>query len=798
MTRSMVARAETSRIDIRMHFLDARRLDILGWAKVVGRLDKGGFGMSTRNNNRSRHTGMFSAGTRSVAAFLSVVIAVLVLPALALQPTPAAAYDVCDDDGSCVHEYISQQAAGLFSDAEIQADMGDIINGSEHEDIQDHVFGYYWIGGALVTITHFWDADAGVNDSVEMAFGSFPNAWQKVTSLWSMALGHYATGNKGEAYHYLGHVAHLLEDMSLPTHVHDDMHFPDDDAFEDWMSDTSHVNRDLSPAEMDAVRAAGPIAIPASQPDKLFYLMHTTNQISDFFASDDYDGDAVDPLGWVQPELDAMSATITSPRFKSQLEDNDAGDDNNDGDLGRIRQHSYLRSFRVVAALYKLFAETVANPITSVVIDRVEELDDHDEACVPFCFETSNPDFYARVQIGDRMAQNRGNYVTGDEVIHPAWPFGNVVGTTGSVPVRIEIWEHDGAWASPATFSGDDDVSDVGPGGDRGLDLTVDLAKCLAGADGAVSGELSGKCGVPLTAQGDADDDASRVTFTIQLTKATPVISTQASPSNLLGAPVRDTATLTGGANPTGTVTFRLFSDNACANQVFTSTNPVTGSLANSDWFTPGTVGTYYWTAEYPGDVGNNAAVSGCNAPNESVAITPFQPPPVTRTITGDLLGPVTVNAGESVLIENARVVGPVTVNPGGALTVTSSKISRGIVANAPGFLSVCGTDVSGPAPNPALGVSNAPVPIRIGDPANACPGNRFAGHVNLHANVAVTFGANGVSHGLNVDNGGPGNTVIKANTVLQTLACAGNSPPPINSGQGNRAQSRTGQCAML
>lgn len=759
--------------------------------------DEGVFGMASRNN-RSGGTHMFRAGTRASAAFLTVLIAAIVLPAVALQPTPAAAYDVCDDDGSCVHEYISEQAAALFPHAEIQAYLPDIVNGSEHEDLQDHVFGYYWIGGALVTITHFWDADAGVNDPVEMVFGSFPNAWQKVTSLWSIALGHYATGNKSEAYHYLGHVAHLLEDMSLPTHVHDDMHFPDDDAFEDWMSDTSHVNRDLSQAEKDAIVAAGPIPIPASQPDKLFYLMHTTNQISDFFASDDYDGDAVDPLGWVQPELDAMDATISSPRLKSHLADNDDGDHNNDGDLGRIRQHSYLRSFRVIGALYKLFIETVSNPIISVVIDRVEELDNHDEICAPFCVETSNPDFYGRVQIGDRMAQNRGNYVTGDEVIHPGWPFGNVAGTTGSIPIRIEIWEHDGAWEDPATFSGDDDVSDVGPGGDRGLDLIVDLGKCLAGADNAVSGEVSGKCGVPLTAEGDADDDASRVTFTIRMTKATPTISTQASPGNLLGAPVRDEATLVGGANPTGTVTFRLFSDSACADQVFTSTNPLVGPVATSDWFTPSAVGTYYWTAEYSGDVGNHAAVSGCNAPHESVVITPFQAPPVTRTITGDLLGPVTVNSGESVLIENARVVGPASVNPGGALTVVNSKIARGIVANGPRFLSVCGTDISGPAPNQALGVSNAPVPIRIGDPANGCLGNRFAGHVNLNANLAATFGANSVSHDLNAHNGGPGNTVIKANNVMQTLACTGNNPSPTNSGQGNTAKSKTGQCAML
>lgn len=740
---------------------------------------------------------------------LSVLIAALVLPAVALQPSPAAAYDVCDDDGSCVHEYISQQAAALFpTNPEILAYLPDIVAGTEDDDLKDHVYSFHWIGGALVTITHFWDADAGENDPVENVFGSFPNAWQKVKSLWSMALGHYAKGEKSQAYHYLGHVAHLFEDMSLPTHVHDDMHFPDDDAFEDWISLSSHQNRDLSQAEKNAITAAGPIQIPGSQPDKLLYLMHTTNQIADFFASDDYNGDAVDPLGWAQPELDAMNATITSPRTKDQLYDNDVvvlapavdNDNNADGDLGRIRQHSYLRSPRVIAALYNLFIETVATPIANVVIDSVDELEDHDFVCAPVCVETSNADFWSRVQINGRTAQNRGNAVTGEN-IDPGWTFGRDVGLTGSIPIRIEIWDEDGEWIQVATFSGPDDQSDITPGPGRSLDLTVDLAKCLSGADGAISGQASGKCGVPITIQGNTDnDEVSKLTFTIRLTKPTPTITTQASPGNLLGAPVRDTATLTGGANPTGNVTFRLFSDATCATEVFNSTNALTAQVATSGWFTPAAVGTYYWTANYNGDASNNPSASGCNAPNESVVITPFEPPPFTRTISGDLYGPVTVNTGESVLIKNARVYGPVTVNPGGALTVVNSKISKAIVANAPRFFSLCGSQVSASPPFPvgqALAVSNALVPIRVGDPANACAGNRFAGIVRLNANLATTFGANIVSHNIGVNNNGPGNTVIKANTTHQTLACAGNSPPPANASQPN-AGTKTGQCAAL
>lgn len=737
------------------------------------------------------------AGTRSFRLVLSVLVGALVLPVVALRPPPAAAYQVCPD-GNCVHEYVADRARVLlFSNSEMETYKDDIIAGVTEEDTADHVYGLKWVGDALITITHFWDADKGPNDPVEIFGGEFPNSWQKAQALWSMALGFYAKGDKKQAYHYLGHVAHFPADMTLPAHVKEDTHPKpiDDDSYELWMTQAIAA---LSPAEEQQLKKDGPLPVSGgSYVDRLHYVLYTNNQIADFFASDDVDGDTVDPLGLVQPELAAMAA-ITSPRTEGQLDNNDDDNDNDDGDLGRIRQYSYMRAFRGIAAVYKLFAEAVAKPITSVVVDRVEELKDHDFICPPVCFETSDPDFWARVVINGLPAQNRGNYIE-NEIITPDWPFGNSVGTAGAIPIRIEIWDTDSQWTTLDGTGNPDDQSDITPGPGRSLDLTVDLAKCLSGADGAISGGASGRCGVPITTQGDTDnDEVSKLTFTIRLSKATPAISTQASPANLLGAPVRDTATLTGGASPTGDVTFRLFSNNTCTAEVYSSTNAVVGSAATSGWFTPAATGTYFWTAVYNGDASNNPVTSPCNAPNESVVIRAFEPPPFTRIITGDLVGPVTVNASDSVQISNARVVGPVTVNPGGALVVVNSKISRGIAANAPGFLSLCGTQISGPSPNQALGVSNAPVPIRIGDPANGCGGNEFAGEVNLSTNLAVTFGANKASQNVNVINGGPGNTVIKANTVIRDLGCAANNPPPTNADQVNSAGSKTGQCAAL
>ena len=281
------------------------------------------------------------------------------------------------------------------------------------------------------------------------------------------------------------------------------------------------------------------------------------------------------------------------------------------------------------------------------------------------------------------------------------------------------------------------------------------------------------------------------------IVKASPTLTTQASPGGQLGTFLTDTATLAGGFNPTGTVTFRLFSNNTCATQVFTSTNAVSGGSATSGPFTPSATGTYYWTAVYGGDTRNNPATSGCNAPNESATITA---PVCTSTLTGTVLGPVVVNAGQSVCVVNASVSGPITVNPGGSLTVTASRITNGIVATSPAFLRICGSDISAPASNPAQGVvvQNATAPITIGDTSSGCAQNRVSGDVRLLGNTGgFILGNNIVTRNIVIENNS-GTAVVKGNQASVSLACTGNAPAPTNAGQPNTAPSKTGQCAGI
>src|SRR6202049_4194299 len=124
---------------------------------------------------------------------------------------------------------------------------------------------------------------------------------------------------------------------------------------------------------------------------------------------------------------------------------------------------------------------------------------------------------------------------------------------------------------------------------------------------------------------------------------AQPGLSTQASPGTTLGGTISDTATLSGGVNPTGTITFQLFGPNdaACSSAaISTSTVAVNGNANYSSApFVPNAVGVYRWIANYSGDVNNSPVANACNAENESVVVSQAVPGVVTTASAGVVLG---------------------------------------------------------------------------------------------------------------------------------------------------------------
>ena len=145
---------------------------------------------------------------------------------------------------------------------------------------------------------------------------------------------------------------------------------------------------------------------------------------------------------------------------------------------------------------------------------------------------------------------------------------------------------------------------------------------------------------------------------------ATLLISTFPDPSDgtLSDAPLpnlTDTATLTGGFNETGTITFELFGPGGLGN-IYTDTQPVTGDGTYTTTFTPPTpdpgtpiTGTYGWVVSYSGDDNNNPVASLIG--NESGQLHPASPGLSTVTIPPQ----VTLTSGSPpVLTDTATLSG--------------------------------------------------------------------------------------------------------------------------------------------
>src|SRR5436189_3670162 len=108
---------------------------------------------------------------------------------------------------------------------------------------------------------------------------------------------------------------------------------------------------------------------------------------------------------------------------------------------------------------------------------------------------------------------------------------------------------------------------------------------------------------------------------------ASPTITTQAS-NGALGDALVDVATLSGGFNPTGSITFLAWgpdSNGVCGPTPAYTSNAVpvngNGPYQSSPPFTPAQPGDYLWTVTYGGDGNNNLAFGNCNDANETSSV---------------------------------------------------------------------------------------------------------------------------------------------------------------------------------
>ncbi len=148
----------------------------------------------------------------------------------------------------------------------------------------------------------------------------------------------------------------------------------------------------------------------------------------------------------------------------------------------------------------------------------------------------------------------------------------------------------------------------------------------------------------------------------VVLTPSTPTINTTQQPATAtVGASIADKATVSGGYNPTGTVTFKLYSNStATGTPLFTDANePLTLGVATSKGYTATTTGTDYWVATYNGDSNNTTVISGkcCSSPWFSLAACPAITTQASETNGGVV--------GTAVLKDSATITGGYNVSAG-------------------------------------------------------------------------------------------------------------------------------------
>ena len=119
-----------------------------------------------------------------------------------------------------------------------------------------------------------------------------------------------------------------------------------------------------------------------------------------------------------------------------------------------------------------------------------------------------------------------------------------------------------------------------------------------------------------------------------------------------------DTAVLTMGANPGGTITFKLYgpANPTCAGTPsFTSVRPVTGNGSYTSALALGLpLGTYRWVASYSGDANNVARATSCSDVANGFTLAPA----VATVVT---VSPAIVSRGGTVTVSWSAVTTPTT-----------------------------------------------------------------------------------------------------------------------------------------
>lgn len=160
-----------------------------------------------------------------------VGLALASLTLVSVSARPAEAYDP-----KHTHRWIARKAiehlVALYPGQydELLAHTEDIVDGAEHED--DALLDGDTDPTTLRVMRHFYRPtdEAGLEYGDK---GRFPSSYEWGARAneqndwdWGDALDAYQRGDRAEAYFAVGHVVHLISDLTVPAHAHLDAHGP--------------------------------------------------------------------------------------------------------------------------------------------------------------------------------------------------------------------------------------------------------------------------------------------------------------------------------------------------------------------------------------------------------------------------------------------------------------------------------------------------------------------------------------------------------------------------------------------
>ena len=299
-----------------------------------------------------------------------------------------------------------------------------------------------------------------------------------------------------------------------------------------------------------------------------------------------------------------------------------------------------------------------------------------------------------------------------------------------------------------------------------GTPLYTDANVALVGGMATSTGYTATATGTDFwvaTYNGDANNAAvssGTASEPVVISAASPAISTSQQPASaVVGGSIADKATVSGGANPTGTVTFTLYNNpNGTGTPLYTDANvALVGGVATSVGYTATTTGTDYWVAAYNGDA-NNAAVSSGTA-SEPVVISAATPAisttqqPASATVGSSIADKATVSGGDNptgtvtfTLYNNPNATGTPLYTDANVALVSGVATSEGYTATTTGtdyWVAAYNGDAnnnpvtSGTASEPVVVSAASPAINTSQQPASAVVGGSIADK------ATVTGGAN-------------------------------------------------------